>query len=135
MAEGDQLNVKSPGPAELQRGSRRCDRKTADWLVEGLTRKKVPRGGRDGKSPLFSKVTGAARQRENTFGRICVDIARGGRNTRGGRAPVASPGYSLVFQGQGPPEEQRPFRKPRILSVSRGDGGPDRRYGARAPSD
>lgn len=34
MAEGDQLNVKSPGATEMQRGSRQRDRQAADRLVD-----------------------------------------------------------------------------------------------------
>lgn len=41
-------------------GGCRCDRKTADWLVEGLKRYPEVSGMR---KPLFSKVTDAARQR------------------------------------------------------------------------
>lgn len=41
-------------------GGCRCDRKTADWLVEGL--KRCPEVAGMNK-PLFSKVTDAARQR------------------------------------------------------------------------
>lgn len=54
------------------------------------------------KKPLFSKVMDADRQCgyiKNTFGQICVDAVQIGRNNEGGRAPGASPGYSLVLQG------------------------------------
>lgn len=33
MAGGDQLNVKSPGATEMQRGSRQCDRQAAGGLT------------------------------------------------------------------------------------------------------
>lgn len=91
-----------------------------------LTRKRYPEvAGR--KKPLFSKVADAARQRV-FIGKTHLDGSvltwREEAVTQGGRAPVASPGYSSLFQGQGPTEEQRQFRKPQTLSVSRGGAGP-----------
>lgn len=83
MAEGDQLNAKSPGANGAVTG-------TADWLAGGLTgagRKRCPRGVWDGekkKKPLFSKVGGSSAffPSENTFGQICFDTTRVGRHTK-----------------------------------------------------
>lgn len=62
VAEGDQLNVKSLGATELQRGGHPSDRQAADCMAGGLTgiyrRCEVPPGD-GGERPSFKKVTDA----------------------------------------------------------------------------
>lgn len=88
------------------------------------------------KKALFSKVTDADRQcvfiAKNAFGQICVDIARRARNTREAALLLRHRVTHRCSRDSGrgssnqPTEEQRRFKDPQILSVSRGVGGSDR---------